>query len=1033
MSRVTNPLPQLIIDRLRRALNDYRGRAPWNLRSQELTVEAAPVASLLQPHPDARAAARLAYKALKPGTVFGPPKGDWHQRWCRVRIPAAAAGERGQRYLAWRCQGEATAFIDGEPWAGLDSGHPAMPLPDRACTLLIDVGLYPVGGIWVPGHRNIDEFGARFDGCQLQVRDPALWAAQFDLEVLEQVLTLRLGDARLAPPWIGHHAPHERLDPLTRQLLAAADRLCDAWARGAVALATTAPRELARFPAETWQPTALLVGHAHIDLVWLWPEIVTRRKGLHTAASMLRLMERWPELTFTMSQPALYRMIEADAPQTARQIGRRIAEGRWEATGGFEVEPDNHLPSGEALARSLLIGQEKFRDLRGEPSALCWIPDVFGYSAALPQILRLGGIERFYTTKMSWSAVTRFPYTSFVWRGADGSEVLTHLTTSPAGYNGAAHAHEHVEMMAQHRQADVHGEMIQPVGYGDGGGGVTEEMLGRASRMASLAGTPKCAWGTAEAFFDRMEAVRDRLPTYQGELYLEYHRGTYTTQSGFKAAYRGLERALQGHEAVRTAMRGPALGDEDWRRLAFAQFHDAIPGSSIALVYRQLGGELRERGERIAAAAAAELAASGRNPGFLAFNPLPLARRAVVELPGAVAGVQTPDGLALPVQVVGSGRERRTLTVVDLPALGSERLLPQPRAAGGGMIRPVVADGVRGLDNGLVAARFDAAGALAGLAVDGHDLLLAAPAGLALYHDRPANFDAWDIDHDALRRPLQARPAMRLELVEDGPVRAVLRGSAAIGERSRASVSYVLLAGCPWLQVEVEIDWRESHRLLKFHVPTVWRGRHARFGTPFGSIQRPQLPGDARDEAQWEVPASRWAAVTDDDGTGLAMVSEAKYGFSCRDGDLGLSLLRASDDPDPQADRGEHRLRFAIGAHRDAATPERATTAACADLLFTPPLLTAGGEMAPPPFACERLGSLVPSWTRPLEGGGFELRLHEVAGRRGAARLLLASAPARVELTDFLGRRHGAQPKRIDARTWELPYAPYQVLTAQVR
>jgi alpha-mannosidase len=342
--------------------------------------------------------------------------------------------------------------------------------------------------------------------------------------------------------------------------------------------------------------------------------------------------------------------------------------------------------------------------------------------------------------------------------------------------------------------------------------------------------------------------------------------------------------------------------------------------------------------------------------------------------------------------------------------------------------------GPRLLDNGHLRAAFDRSGRLERLAIDGQDLLLAAPAGLALYHDRPANFDAWDIDHDALRKPLAGHPAMRLALVESGPVRAVLRGSARLGAASQVTASYTLEAGSHWLQVELEIDWREDHRLLKFHCPTGFQGRQARFGAPFGSVARPQLPGDARDEAQWEVPGSRWAAVTDDDGTGLAMVTEAKFGFSCRDGDLGLSLLRAPADPDPKADRGRHVLRFAIGAHRDVAAADRATTAASADLLYSPALVTAGGAMAPPPFAWDRLGSLVPSWTRPLSGGGFELRLHEVAGRRGSARLLLASAAVQVVCTDFLGRRlPGVQPRRRDAREFELAYRPYQILTVQVR
>jgi alpha-mannosidase len=1010
--RVTNPLPQLVPQRLRNARQRCQA-AQWS-RSEELAVQGGPVNPAAVPLAEAR---RQQLAAVKPNSCFGKAGNSWESRWFRLDIPAPRAGEKGRRQLEWACDGEATAWIDGQPWAGLDGPHPTCPLPDRACTVWIDCGCWCTG-IWHGSSRPIGAHGLRFEGARLKVRDEDAWGALWDLDVLLQAVEQQLKDSGLANPGsFGHIAPHDTCSPLTRQLLHAIDQALDVFDRdGLRALRRVLAEVFKRFPAESWQPRASLVGHAHIDLVWLWPESATESKGVHTVATTLRLMEKYPEFSFAMSQPALYRAIERLAPGQAAEVRRRIRQGRWQVIGGFEVEPDNNLPSGEALARSLAEGQAKTAALAGHPSPVCWIPDVFGYSAMLPQILRLGGISAFYTTKMTWSAITKFPYNSFVWRGADGSEVLTHLC--PNGYVSDVNLGELVGAARNHRQADVHPDVLVCEGFGDGGGGITEYMCERVRRLGDLAGVPKAGWELPEAFFERLDAIRGELPAYQGELYLEYHRGTYTTQGRYKLAYRLAERGLQVHEAVRAALGAGAVDAHDWQRVAFAQFHDAIPGSSIALVYQQLTPELQSIHDRHAAAAITQLRQAGAGTGVQVFNPLPFARTAVVELP---AGAE-PGGLH---QTVGSGRARRTLALAQLAPLASA-----PPGARTPVVPATAAANL--LDNGLVRAVFDRSGRLARLSVAGEDLLLDGPADLRLYADHPAQFDAWDIDHAALRNPVAAGPALALKVVESGPLRAVLRGEAPLGAASALVVDYVLEAGSRWLKVEMAVRWAEDHRLLKFHLPTGYRGRLARFGAPFGSIQRPQACGVAADEAMWEVPAQRWAAVTDETGRGLAVVTEAKYGFSCKDGNLGLSLLRAPGDPDPTADRGDHRIRFAIGRHERAGAGGALATAACADDLFTAPLVVPGGRALAPRFALDQLGSLVPSWVVPAGKGGFTLRLHEVDGGHGAAELTLPVAPAAVELVDFLGNVIG-KPKALGGNRWRLDYTPYRILSVRVR
>lgn len=1011
MARIQNPLLQLVPQRVS-TLKAQIDRQRWR-RVEPLAVRGGPVNDDPIALP---AATRQRLRAVERGAHFGPPGGGWHQRWFAVAIPAAGRAERGCRHLQWDCNGETTVYHRGMPWAGLDIAHRTCPLPDEAATLWLDCSTWQTG-IWpagvAPAALQIGPYGLRFDGCSLRVRDELAWAASWDLDAFIQLVNLLLArDGVKSTGGFGHVKAIESCSPLLRMVLRGLDDACDAFIAGGLPALRAALGTLSgALPAETWQPIAALCGHAHLDLVWLWPEMATERKGIHSFATVLRLMERYPEVTFVQSQPALYRAVERLAPRLMRQVHRRIRDGRWEAMGGFEVEPDNNLPSGEALARSLVYGQRKLAVLRAGANRVCWIPDVFGYAACLPQILKLGGIDYFFTTKMTWSQITKFPYNSFVWRGSDGSEVLAHLCST--GYNGTVDLNEISTAMRDHRQVDVHRELLLPTGFGDGGGGLTEAMCERARRLASLAGAPKARWTTSERFFRRLQRVRDRLPVYQGELYLEYHRGTYTTQSAFKRFYRAAETALQAHEGVRVAIGGKPLGESAWLRVLFCQFHDAIPGSSIGLVYKQLNAELHGIVARELGAAERELArASRRARDQVIFNPLPIPRTVVVNVPAR--------------------RRQKTATsvAVRLPALasvalthGASRSAPDERR---------IQASSRRLDNGIVRADFDRGGQLTALAIDAEPLALSDAAGFALYHDRPANFDAWDIDHYSLKSGQRVARNVRLTVIERGPVRARLRGEASIGAQSRIVVDYVLDTASRYLRMEAQIDWRESHRLLKFHVPTAYRGRWARFGTPFGSIQRPQLPGVPADEAMWEVPGSRWAAVTDEDGAGLAIVTEAKHGFSCRDGDLGLSLLRSPTEPDPNADMGTHDIRFAIGRHEAKTAGDVLSTAAAADALFAP-VVVSRGNPRPSLFEWEQLGSLVPSWVTPCETSrGFIVRAHETNGGAGVARIRFARTPRSVDLVDFRERRIGST-RRVDARTYEIAYRPYQIISVRVR
>ena len=1001
MSRRLNPLPQLVADRLAR-IQENVDRSIW-VRREPLSVEGSPVTDELL---DCGQALSLPYTPVTPGEHFGAPHGDWSHRWFRVAIPAAPEGERGRRFLRWKCQGETTACIDGVPWAGLDPGHPTCPLPDTAAVLYLDTATWQTG-IWTPEPPEaIGPYGLRFDFAELRIRDAAAWDLKWDLDALRQLGDLLIQDEATAVDATGHgyRPAFDDVSPLLRRLIRGIDDCCDVWVSGGVDAMRAATRALlAELPAESWQPEAALIGHAHIDVVWLWPEIATRHKNVHSFATQLRMLEAYPEMVFAHSTPAVYRAVQEDAPALIPQIKRQIAAGRWELMGGFEVEPDVNMPAGEALARSAVYGNRFIAAFTGAPSDLCWIPDVFGYSNCLPQILRLAGISGFYTTKITWSQVSRFPYTSFVWRGSDAdSEVVAHLATT--GYNGQVRLEENRRALRRHRQLDVHDAMLIGTGLGDGGGGPSEAEAERARRFKDLAGSPRHTWRTSASFFAELERVRDRLPVYQGELYMEAHRGVLTSQAEYKRLYRACEVALRTHEALRVADGGRPLGEQAWLRVLFGQFHDALPGSSIGRVYEDLEAEFARILSREEEATATELANGG---DAVAFNPVALHRRVYLA-------------------------EHDLL--LDLPPLGTAPLTEAPGSHAA--VAGVGASPTR-LDNGIVQASFDRDGQLVGLAVDGRRLELTGAAGMRLGHDDPHNYDAWEIDHytAGTMRPVADR--LQLAVAEHSGRRGVLAGRAPMGDSSRATVRYLLDPGSRFLVIEVDVDWQEEHRLLRYHLPTGYRGRTATFGAPFGSIERPQLPGRPEDEAMWEVAGSRWAAVHDDDGTGLAVLTEAKYGFSCFDGELGVSLLKAARHPDPAADTGRHTIRFAVGRHQPATLgsgPDAVLSSACAaDALFAPVPTTGAGAARPSPFALEHPGSLCAAWVLPSEtGSGYVIRAHETAGRRGTAELRLAKPAGAVTLADFREQERGA-PRPASQMAYAIDYAPYQIVSILVR
>lgn len=910
--------------------------------------------------------------------------GERHDQ-CWWQLPQSLAEDArtagGTLYLDWRDDGEATLYADGIPWHGIDPGHPLVRLPTTATDLKIESACIR-SGVWVPGNRTtLKDSGSEFKGAYTFLRNDAAWRCWIALDLFAEYIDHEIRKQYSEHPATGGSAGYrptiERIPPLVRRLARSLDDAVDVLdTAGIEALETTLQQVMATFSStDPHRLRCVLTGHAHLDLVWLWPERVGEFKAVHTFSTINRLMEQYPEFTFGYSQPASYEAVARRTPELLEEVKGHIAEGRWEAEGASYVESDTQLACGESLVRSFLIGQKGFEELIGNPSTTLWLPDVFGYSGCLPQIMSQTGVTRFFTTKLTWCSVSRFPHSSFRWLAPDGTEVLVHVTQA-YGYIGQVKPKEIDDGQLHYQQSDVHDAYLAPTGWGDGGGGPTDIVCERARILRDFAGTPKVEWGRIDDFFAGLEKVREKLPSFQGELYLEYHRGVQTTHGDLKHAFRCAERGMQVWEAAHCACAQGPVDEAVWKRVVLAQFHDYIPGSSIKEVYEEGVPELAAIASKAQESAAAALSATGQQQKEAVFNPLAVAITVFDSQSGCWCRLPPLTGSALedlePVQPVG------TVSVSETT-----------------------------LSNDRVEATFDDLGRILSLKIDRQAVPFTAPAAeLVVYPDFPHAYDAWDIDRSSLSLPdpVLTPVDVNVTAAADGHCGSVsFARKTATG--SLLTTRYLLNATDSVLRIEYDVDWQDPQTLLKVLFPTDYRGRHARYGAPFGSSLRVQQPARPDDEAQFENPFSRWIEVSDDAGNGgFFVVSESKYGATVFRGNIQVSLLRSAFVSHPDlakpaemireksrySDIGRHQIRLAIG-RTGPCSPREEQAAVLADSLFTVPVSYQGNAVSAGLLGIEGLPTLHPCWAKPAEmgNGAWILRCHETHGARGKIKLNL--------------------------------------------
>ncbi|MFK0158451.1 alpha-mannosidase [Streptomyces sp. NPDC090493] len=994
----------LVEARLRRVLDErirpavYPESVPLDVAVWHAPGEPVPVDEGLAAEPE----------PIAVGARWGAP---WGTSWFRVTgtVPEEWAGRTVEALLdlgfdenmpGFQCEG-LVYRPDGTPVKGLNPrnqwvrvGAPAeggeqVRLHVEAASNPVILDYHPFRPTWL-GDKDTAGHEPQYTltRMDLAVFDETVWQLVVDLEVLGELMAELPADAQRR---------HEILRAVERAL----DAVDLQDVNGTAARARSCLAEVLAAPAVPSAHRISAVGHAHIDSAWLWPLRETVRKVARTTANMTALIEDEPDFVFAMSQAQQWAWVKEHRPEVWARVKKAVAEGRFVPAGGMWVESDTNMPGSEAMARQFVHGKRFFLDEFGIENDEAWLPDTFGFAAGLPQIIRAAGSTRLLTQKISWSQTNRFPHHTFQWEGIDGTRIFTHFPPVDT-YNCSMKGGELAHAARNFKDKGRARHSLAPTGWGDGGGGTTREMVAKAARARDLEGSPTVVWETPEQFFAKAEADYPDPPVWVGELYLELHRATLTSQAKTKQGNRRSEHLLREAElwaataAVRTGFPYPYEDlDRIWKTVLLHQFHDILPGSSIAWVHR----EARATYQRIAAELteiidAAQRALAGEGDRPLLFNAAPHSRGGV------------PAG--------GAAQEQRSgeVTVSDRP------------------------EGGHVLANGLLRIEIDARG----LVVSAYDLdadrETIAPGTAAnllqLHPDFPNMWDAWDVDAFYRNAVTDLTQTDELTAVAEG-VRVV----RSFGS-SRVTQELSLPPGERRLLIDTEVDWHETEKFLKLAFPLDVHAERYASETQFGHFHRPTHTNTSWEAAKFEACNHRFVHL-DEPGWGVALVNDSTYGHDVTrsvrtDGDRGTtttvraSLLRAPRFPDPETDQGIHRFRHALVPGADIANavregwrinlPERRLTGA-SDVA---PLVTVDNDavvITAVKLADDGTGDVV-------------VRFHEAHGGRARASLTAGFEVADVTATDLLERPLPDTPEQV-GNSVGLRLRPFELVTLRLR
>lgn len=982
-------------------------------------------------------------------TPWGRP---WGSAWFRASVTVTAAQAGRPLYVTARTGGvEALFWLGGapagifnfDPWVKNRGDHrvqlaAARPEAGQRLELAFEAyaghpfeGTQPFDSLLHQGQYPIP-FTRRFGGVELCHRDEPVERFVLDLRALHQLSaslpaeSFRKGEIDAALARVFALVPQDpaRLPrPAWRPLLEQAREVMKPL--------------LAKRNGDS-APFAGLIGHSHMDTAWHWTLDETIRKCARTYSNALRLMEQYPEYLFVQSSALHAEWMRRHYPSIFEGIRRRVAEGRWEPNGGGWIEPDVNLAGGEALIRHFLAGQAYTRKHFNYTSDTFWLPDTFGYSAALPQILRGCGIRYFATTKLTWNETNTFPYDTFWWEGIDGTRVFAHFpdihcAPDPETLISKLHGtgpkdFRVVQNCVRHK--DVNQRRLVAYGFGDGGGGPDSQMIEMARRCRDLEGCPRAEHTTVSAFMQGLERQAPSAPVYVGELYLECHRGTLTQLHEIKRGNRRAEFALR--EVEFALVLGGANADSReriataWETLLVNQFHDILPGTSIPEVHdraiAEVGDVIKAAGS-VAASAVPAVAADA----VTVLNSLSWTREEAA-FSGLPAG-RVLDGVACQPVETPWGERRLAAYGLALPPLAARSFKLSPRGPAPAVPSPFVWDGAT-LSTPHLVAGFAPDGGLASVRLAGGRELAAAnmlPLNTFLFgEDVPAAWDNWDIDADLA---LKLAPSLALasrEVVAGGPLQFRLRQTYRFGTGSRLVQDVVFHARHARIDFETLIEWREAHSFLAVVFPLAVRAPAARHEIQFGHLDRPTHRNTAEDRARFEVCQHKWTDLSEN-RFGVALLNDGKYGVSVEGGTVRLSLHKGGTRPDPRGDAGDHVATYSLLPHDGSFAAESVVRAAY-ELNVAPAL--AAGEATRPSLLTVDAPNVVVETVKPAEDGrGFIVRLYECERSATRARIRFADPAARVFETNLLEEdRDVLVPQN---GVLELPFRAFEIRTVR--
>ncbi|MBN9501786.1 MAG: hypothetical protein BGO01_06265 [Armatimonadetes bacterium 55-13] len=983
------------------------------------------------------------WREVQPGFEYGPAYTTF---WFRLTGPVPTSMQDSEIAIVAEIGGERTVWKDNSPWCGIDWAHTDMGWLDGSMFPSSKTGKEKQLEVYVQVYTSNPQ-------VKVHGREPKREALVEKVKKAEIVVVDReIKDLYYDVAFcISLVDTIEKENPSYTTLLRALNEVANVFSasnRETIGRCRKILRDAMGSLSGDIKHTLYPVGHAHLDTAWLWPLDITKKKMAHTTATQLGLLERYPEYVFVHSQASQYEWLEKEYPKLFERVKEAIKRGQWEPVGSMWVEADCNLTGAESMVRQFLYGRRYFREKLGYETHDMWLPDVFGYSAALPQILNKFNIRYFLTQKISWNQFNKFPHHTFWWQGIDGTKIWSHFPPADT-YNASGEPKEviySVKNYKDHARAD---QSLYVFGHGDGGGGPTERHLEFIRRGRLAPNYPEMLGGKRAIDFFREAKSRSKdLAVWVGELYLELHRGTYTSQAANKKGNRVSEFLMRDAELLSCFSPGfpkdyPADEiEEAWKLVLLNQFHDIIPGSSVNEVYRDSDADyakILEMGNKIVSSSLSKIGSRLDTAGMK--KPVALFQNAQIPTQGEIPWTEeeAPTSLetseeTLPVQLVEEFGERKLIFPTPHTALGTVTVgdlgdgSPKPRTR--------LKTSARRIENHEWSVKFDANGNITSIESleDGSEFI--EPGKLAnmfqLMEDKPLFWSAWDVDVFSYETMQDLVKSESFEIVERGPVRVAAEvvkrfGNSTIRQR-------ISLGPTPGIRFDTEIDWHEEDKMLKVAFPVNVNAARATYEIQFGNVERPTHYNTSWDMARFEVCAQKWVDLSEGD-QGVALLNDSKYGHDVHGNVMRISLLRAPKAPDPECDMGRHRFSYVLMPHYGPYNYAGVVHAAYAlnapvRHAFLSPKSGENGTL-PTLVDCDDRNIVIEAVKKAEDDSDLIVRLYECHNARGRAELSCAVPIKGAALCD-LEENVLSQLEVVDGAV-QFDYKPFEIISIRLK